>query len=299
MSCRSTEGGRCISRRALLGTLGGVISTTSGCASNFQQDNEEVQSATESESETTRNETTQKAERHADFGEPVSNESGREVTIENPRLEKIIATSSTDTAHVEVVGSADVQYVVIDVTVFEDDGQSSVPPDKLPLFIVSENDESTKYEDPAVIGSPEDDASSMSLAFEIAVKSVQSATISWTPEDGQEVRWQIPDDVSSQFEHTPTFTVDRFEVPASVEHGTSVDVEIKVTNSGTRDGTFRYELGDETLVSDVSEREFSVERGKTTTESVSFTPPYHDDTDELNIVLDWGIDRMLKETDVT
>lgn len=106
----------------------------------------------------------------------------------------------------------------------------------------------------------------------------------------REVRWPLPDALVAKLGRAPDFSVEAFEVPDSAQVGTAISVDLKVANTGARDGRFLAELGD-AAISDQPEIEVSVPAGETVTVTESIDTRFTEG--EMTVVLRWegGVQR--------
>lgn len=134
-------------------------------------------------------------------------------------------------------------------------------------------------------------------AFAVPLVDAHSAAVVWVGGDDP-VRWELPAAVVRDFGARPRFEVETFDVPDAISPGEPIDVTLRVTNVGDRDGRFLAELG-AVVISDFGEVWFDVPRGETVERHFSLIPPtytpmYGAGEDELPVVLDWGADRLKK-----
>lgn len=211
-----------------------------------------------------------------------------EVTVSEPAVRKLVASSSPSSNHVDVVGFPDKQFLTVEIAI-EGEDEADVPqPDELDVSVIldGESVEATSY----VVGAAWHQSQSKRLAIPVTVQSVDEVALEVSAAD-EECRWML-DDVVADLAVQPVFDVIEVTVPESVESGAPIEVSLTVANRGDRSGRFLFEI--QMLLSDGSEYEFEIDAEETVSRSFDVDPQISDDQDEVPVSVQWGLDNRLQ-----
>lgn len=228
-----------------------------------------------------------------DLGEPYEHPDGWSVTLSNARVRKIALRAGT---HLDPVAFSGGQYVVVEVAVVGDANgpdTAGVLPDPAGFDVTLDGADAAPDEAGFWNGYPgtaTDDVGT--AAVPVATAESDQAAVRWqAPEEP--VEWRLAADHREAIAREPAFEVREFAVPEVVEHGASFDASLTVANVGGRDDRFLAELG-ATTISDTPEFEFDVPAGESVGREVTVEPHYLEGTEELRVVLNWGVDRLVR-----
>lgn len=218
-------------------------------------------------------------------GTPVTLEAGDEtVSLTAHGVRPSIRVAGT---HVDVRAEADSQYLVLRA----DSERTAI--DELRLSVVA--DGTTVAATPTFVGRPESRRDGP-VAFPVPVAAYDSVAVV-LESGGESDGWDAPDDVVSALGAAPMFRVESLDVPERVRRGDPFDASVTVANRGDREARFLAEFG-HGLISDVGEVELTVPVDGQRTHTQRIDPPYGDDTDDVPVVLDWGVARRRVEVPV-
>lgn len=228
-----------------------------------------------------------------DLGEPYEHPDGWSVTLSNARVLKIALRAGT---HLDPVAFSGGQYVVVEVAAGGDANgpdTAGVLPDPAGFDVTLDGADAAPDGTGVWNGYPgtaTDDVGTAAVPVATA-ESVQAAVRWQAPEES--VEWRLDADHREAIAHEPAFEVREFAVPEAVEHGASFDASLTVANVGERDDRFLAELG-ATTISDTPEFEFVVPTGESVDRVEPVDPHYPTDAEELRVVLNWGVDRLVR-----
>lgn len=236
-------------------------------------------------------------------GESFEAADGRTVTVRTVTVRPSVLSWGT---HVDPVALPDRQFVVADVAASSEDTATTSTPgysesdDPREQFRVTLDGERYPKTDRIfhVVPRPED-ADRVRIGFPVpAPAAVDRGAVVWMPTgDAPAARWELTADHRRALANPPAFEVRAFEIPGEVERGSSFEATLTVANTGASDGTFLAELG-ATTISDTPEIRIDVSAGETVTARQTVDPYYHEDADELTVVLNWGADRRQRTASV-
>lgn len=201
------------------------------------------------------------------------------VELSNPQVRASVLEMVT---HVDVRAKPDMQFLVLTAS---SDGPAI---DELPLSVVADGvpvvqqvssvrhpDSETNSEETVTVPVPVDEYDTVAFVLEAG---------------GESDRFAVPDSVVTALGTAPEFTVESFDVPASVTHGDTFEASFTVANDGTRDARFLTEFG-HGQASDTGEVSVAVPAGEQRTHTGTIEPHYGPESDVVPVVLDWGLDR--------
>lgn len=223
-----------------------------------------------------------------EMGETFEGSSGVTETVEAVRVEKLIRTATLSGVHIDVAWYRDDQFGVVDV--LEDptrefhlrlDGALYPLPQQMVY-------RATPPGSHGFTGNP---------AFRIPVERYDEGAVVWRRPNDDLVEWTVPAETLAQFATQPAFQIRAFEAPESVSKGEAFYASFTVANTGDRDGRFITEFG-AGPISDHGEVVVDVPVGETRTERAPMEPYYSEDAESVDVVLDWGKERLTRTVEV-
>lgn len=225
-----------------------------------------------------------------DLGEPIESPEGWSVTLSNVRVRSIALRAGV---HLDPVGVADGQFVLVDVAVDGDPNGTATSgflPDPADFAVTLDGAVTVERRGfwAGRAGRPAE--RNGTFAAPVLSADADRAAIRWRVPDPP-VEWRLAAAHREAIANAPEFDVRTFSVPDSVEPGDSFDATLTVANTGARDGRFLAELG-ATTISDTPELSFDVPVGAAVDHVEPLSPHYPTDAEELRIVLNWGHGRL-------
>jgi len=177
-----------------------------------------------------------------------------------------------------VIDEPNTQYVIVII-----DNQGASPIADLPLALVV--DGQTVTDDFRQLGH----VPSNRLAFPVPTQDSQTAALNLSAGSSTD-QWALPAAQLSKFGQAAEFTVPDLSVPDTIQYGHRFEVSFTVRNTGDRDGRFLAELAPTTKPG-IERIRRQVAAGTTETASTILDPAWNRYSEEVPVVLDWGVDQ--------
>ena len=177
-----------------------------------------------------------------------------------------------------VIDEPNTQYVIVNI-----DNQDAGPIADLPLALVV--DGQTVADDFRQLGH----IPSNRLAFPVSTRDAQTAALKLSASSSTD-QWALPAAQLSKFGQAAEFAVPDLSVPDTIQYGHRFEVSFTVRNTGDRDGRFLAELAPTTKPG-VERIRRQVAAGTTETTSTILDPAWNRYSEEVSVVLDWGVDQ--------
>ena len=190
----------------------------------------------------------------------------------------IFATPHSSTPE-GVIDEPNTQYVIVSI-----DNQGAGPIADLPLALIV--DGQTVADDFRQLGH----VPSNRLAFPVPTQDSQTAALNLSAGSSTD-QWALPTAQVSKFRHAAAFAVPALSVPDTVQYGHRFEVSFTVRNTGDRDGRFLAELAPTTKPG-IERIRRQVAAGTTETASTILDPAWDRHSEEVPVVLDWGVDQQ-------
>ncbi|MFC7141064.1 hypothetical protein ACFQMA_14665 [Halosimplex aquaticum] len=280
------------SRRALLAAFGTALSAsvagcpeTSGDAATAEPTPDPSQPAETPTAEpdpatrantTTRTGTSTPAPVTLAPGESYVTADGWDLTVENLAVRRAVVEYGP--THWDPDWADGGQFVVADLVVAGDGAPD--PADPTDLRVACQTDTTDGTGRTFVVADSNADDIRQRLGFTVpASPAPAEGAIVWSPADGPEVRWALPDPLLAEIARLPEFDLRGFEVENVP--GDEIAVTLTVANVGVGDGTFLAEVG-HAAMSDQPELTVEVPAGetRTVTRRVPFQNVWNDSDDE-------------------
>ena len=275
-----------------------LVSTTAvpiaGCLNSTESSDIDMSLSTSEQSDTP----TPSTDRTLNVGETYESSDGLTVDVRDVRVRKLIrSTSVGSSTHIDVACLDDHQFAITEAEATDADGNSILSDIRFALDVdgvqYPQDDQHCYWAFPPGLndrpGLP---------AFPAPITDATDAAIVWLRDDTPSVRWRLSPETVELLGQSPMFTVRSFETPDSVSRGDLFKATVTVANTGERDGHFITEFGAGPL-SDHGEVTIDVPAGTEQTHTGTMDPHYSDDTDEIDVTLDWGCDRLHRTVSVT
>lgn len=228
------------------------------------------------------------------MGEPYEASNGQMVTVEEVLIVKLIRAVGV---HIDVVCLDDHQFAVVDAEATDADGTSILRDIRLALDV-----DGVQYPqaDQHSYGAlpPESSSRPGQPALPAPISDATNAAVVWLRTADSSVRWELPPETVERLGQAPVFVVREFETPDPVTEGAAFEASMTVANTGERDGRFVTELG-AGPISDYGEVMLDVPAGTERTHTELVRPYLPENRDEIEVVLDWGCDRLRRTISVT
>lgn len=278
------------SRRAYLATAATSLATlVAGCA---RTDGSPVESTTPSSAQTTSPATTTaNGSTVLEPGERFTTDGGVSLRIGGPAVHRSVTTTEQVSHHTyEVVEYPPTgQYLVVRVGTT---GTRTAPVD-LPLSVVADGDSRVERGRMHVGGQE-----SSRVGFHLPRMDVDDVGIVWDAGESRPL-WKLEAVDVEKLSAVPEFSVESWDVPTSVERGSTFEVSVTVENTGDRDGRFLATFDADIGSLPLDEVSTTVQAGKTKTATFLLRPRTYSGIDEFPVVLDWGAGRRTQSVSVT
>lgn len=260
-----------LSRRDYLVAAGTTVSSVGGGCSGLGQVQDEPP-------------TLQSGDRYPPDDQPA-------LRVSNPAVHRSVVTTEQVSHHTyKVVDTPSTgQYLVVRVGTI---GIDSRPAD-LPLHVFADGASNVETKKLHVGG--ED---SRRIGFHMPQIDAEEVVVVWE-RDGATAHWKLDVAVVEKLSAVPEFTVRSWNVPTSVERGSTFEASVTVENTGDRDGRFLAEFDADMGSLPLGEVSTTVQAGKTKTATFLLRPRTYGDIDEFPVVLDWGAGRRTQSVSVT
>lgn len=278
------------SRRAYLASAATSLSAiVAGCA---RTDGSPVESTTHSSAQTTTAaNTTGNGAPVLEAGERFSTNGDASVRIADPAVYRSVTTTEQVSHHTyEVVEYPSTgQYLVVRVGTTG----TRTEPVELPLTVRADAEYGVEMER-IYVGGQE----SLRVGFHLPRMDVDDVGIVWDAGESRPL-WKLEAAVVEKLSAVPEFSVESWDVPTSVERGSTFEVSVTVENTGDRDGRFLTELDADIGSLPLDEVSTTVQAGKTKTATFLLRPRTYSGIGEFPVVLDWGAGRRTQSVSVT
>lgn len=221
-------------------------------------------------------------------GQVYDSPSGATVTVHDVNVRRTVFTRAV---HVDPHRRSGEQFLVVDASVSDRDLLRAFE------LVVDGEQIDTRRNGRLVepFGNPTDELLGLSVP---APLTADRGAVTWSGPEGGIARWPLGDGHLHALANPPEFEVRGFEIPETVERGTSFAAKLTIANVGAGDGSFFAELG-ATTISDVPEIRVEVPAGETVSVERTVDPHYRERDEELTVVLNWGADRLKRSANVT
>lgn len=231
-------------------------------------------------------------------GDTYEASNGPTVGVQDVRVRKLIRSTSVGSpTHIDVACLNDHQFAVTEAEATDADGNSILSDIRFALDVdgvqYPQDDQHWYWAFP-----PGSNDRPGLPAFPAPITDATAAAIVWLREDAPSVRWRLPPETVELLGQSPTFTIRSFETPDSVSRGEIFETTFTVANTGERDGHFITEFVAGPL-SDHGEVTIDVLAGTEQTHTRTMDPHYSEDTDEIDVALSWGCNRLRRTVSVT
>lgn len=281
-------------RRRVLTLVSTAAFPIAGCLGSGESSDTPTATAEQSETPTP----TPSSDRTLTVGETYEASDGHTVVVHDVRVTKLIrSTSVGSSTHIDVACLDDHQFAVAKAEATDADGNSILSDIRFALEVdgvqYPQDDQHWYWAFPPGATDPPG-----LPAFPAPIADATDVAIVWLRDADPSVRWTLPPERFESLGQAPTFTVRSFDTPDSVRRGEVFEATFTVANSGERDGRFITEFGAGPL-SDHGEVVVDVSAGAEQTHTGTMDPDYSEDTDEIDVTLDWGCDRLHRTVSVT
>lgn len=190
------------------------------------------------------------------------------VRLSAPRVRASVVKVTTSSTHFGVVRNGAGQFVLADAS-------NDVDPEELPLALAVDRDRAASriHEIGGGDGPP-------TLAFPVSSYDSPVSRVSVVLGDGDRGvadRWVLPDAVVTAVNNPPSFRIESFDVPETVDYRGRFEASFTVANEGERDARYVVEFGVAAL-SDQSEVSVTVPAGESRTVTRTFEHYEHSGT---------------------
>lgn len=231
-----------------------------------------------------------------DLGDSFESSDGTTVTVNSVELYRLVrSTSVGSSTHIDVAWLDGHQFAVTDL---DASGPSSELGSEVPIALEVDG---TQYPRPDQHwywtfppGTHVGETESRRPAYPAPITDATSASIVWVREEP--VRWQLPEETVAELTRAPAFEIESLTVPDSVTRGSTFEASFTVRNTGS-DGRFVAEFAAGPL-SDHEEVTVSVPASDKRTYTKTMDPHYTEHTSSLDVILDWGNERLRRTVTV-